>query len=35
MPLTRFMAVTIAAWPAATVPPWKVVYSPVAATAAR
>jgi hypothetical protein len=35
MPDTRLMAVTIAAWPLATVPPKNCVYSPVAATARR
>ena len=35
MPLMRFIAVTIAACPSGTVPPWNVVYSTVAATAAR
>ena len=35
MALIRLMAVTIAACPSGTVPPWNVVYSTVAATASR
>ena len=35
MPVTRLTAVTMAACPRGTVPPWNAVYSPVAATASR